>query len=563
MRNFFLFFLIATSLHLFADFENFGHVNKFIQHHDAHQYNYFVDHKNMGNEIIYQIFVDRFYNGNQQNDCLYDSRMCSPDHKDWFRYWGGDLRGVIEKISYLKELGITRLWLTPIFENQPVTVYRNSMGEKVEITSYHGYWFKDWFRLNPIFTDRGKDDLKIVSELIQKAQPHIKIYLDTAANHTSPSDATQDSINYLNSIEPLLPIEDVHNSPISHRGALFEKGRYLVSYSEDLFRTDHEKSYFPFFHHFASIVNYNDPFQVENFSLDGLADLDQSNPLVNDYLLRAHLFWLDQFPELAGFRMDTIKHVPLNFWQSFSEKLYSHKNDLEIIGEYYGGGIAQKGSQDFYTQTQMSMFDFQFRYLLKNIYLKNESYKKISEFWEHDKELGDAKNLITFIDNHDLARLRGEGVSFQQMKQMIAFWFAARGIPCIYYGLEQDLFYPNDPGDPYNRPMMKNFDTSSELFQWIKKLIAIRKENFALYYGDTHIIHETDDIFAFERIAGEQKIFFAMSKNPRIGSDNFNIKNSTFSDGVYKDILSGIDYNIKKGEIPVQLSQGEVILLKQ
>ena len=153
--------------------------------------------KAIGNEILYQIVVDRFENGNYQNDCLYGGHFCSRDHSEWFKYWGGDLRGVVNRLSYLKNLNVTRLWLTPIFENVPVDVDYQLFGRPAKVTSYHGYWIRDWFRLSPFFTDTGWRDFSILDEVIQKALPEMRIFLDTVTNHSNPANATAESLAYL------------------------------------------------------------------------------------------------------------------------------------------------------------------------------------------------------------------------------------------------------------------------------------------------------------------------------------------------------------------------------
>jgi cyclomaltodextrin glucanotransferase len=147
------------------------------------------------------------------------------------------------------------------------------------------------------------------------------------------------------------------------------------------------------------------------------------------------------------------------------------------------------------------------------------------------------------------------------MRQALALLFVARGVPCVFYGLEQDLFTPEDPGDPYNRPMMESFNERSEMYQWVRRLAQLRKANPALRYGSTHVVHETDNILGFERVDGTQRVFFAMSKNPRVGTDDFTMRGLTLPDGDYTDVLSGKSYQVNDGQVDVSLADGDVILL--
>ena len=509
--------------------------------------------KNFGNEVIYQIVVDRFFNANDNHRRLYNGVYAAQGGPSApFLHHGGDLRGIIKNLPYLKRLGATRLWLTPIFENQHVAVKRRSLfAGDIEVSSYHGYWMKDWFRLDPFYTDKGPDDFEIVQELVDQAAP-IRIYLDTVFNHSSPRDASSESITLMNQHHPISEIQDEN----AQRGVVFRRGKFFASYPFD---TDDPK----FFNHNPSISgsDWQDPWRVENYSLENLADFNQQNSRFQKYMDEAHDFWLRRFPGLAGYRIDTIKHVPMWYWQQFSERFYNKFPSVEIFGEYYGGGSHNESSIEFFRQTPMSMFDFRFHDVMLDIFLKNASFSALSDLWRDDHLLGDARSMITFLDSHDLPRMRGLGVSIRKMRQAIALLMVSRGIPCIYYGMEQDLFHPNDPGDPYNRPMMKSFDTESESFRFVRRLVSFRKKHDALRWGKTRLLHLTEHIIAFERTLEDDKVFFVTSKNRREGSDDFEITQLSLPDGSYKDILSGQNYEVRGGSIPVRLKTGDIVIL--
>lgn len=535
--------------------EKSGHVSYWIDHHNGNPE--LLPSKNLGNEIFYQVFVDRFANGNMQNDCIHQGRYCDSQRQDYYKIWGGDLRGLIDRMPYLKNLGITRLWLTPIFDQQHVTVELTKYGQPATVTSYHGYWIRDWFRLNEYFTDQGKEDFAIVQELIAASSPEIKLTLDTVTNHTSPSHATDYSIDYLNNSEPL----DADYKQ-SHRGALFRNGKYVTSFAEDQTRLS-EPEYSQKFHH-AGFIQDNDwgnPTKVEIGMLEGLSDIDQRNSDMYLYMRDAHDFWLDRFPSLAGYRMDTIKHINQSYWKNFNRDIFAGRDNLEIVGEYFGGGPLNSESYPFYTESNMSMFDFDFKFAIKRVFLKDAPMTAFLDLWRADKNLIDARSLVTFIDNHDLPRLRGKGMTFQRMHQAIGLLMTARGIPCIYYGLEQDLFKDNDPGDPYNRPMMTSFDQNHEFYETLRKLSTLRKNNEALRYGKTHIVHLTDHIIAYERIYERQRILFVTSKNPRLGNDMFSLQNLTIADGSYRDVLTDRRYQVENGKMQISIANGEMIII--
>ena len=502
--------------------------------------------KAIGNEVIYQVFIDRFANGNKANDCLHEGRFCDPTHKNFMKYFGGDLRGVINNIPYIKRLGATRLWLTPVFENQHVAVPFVRNGKNVEVTSYHGYWMADAFRLNPFFTDKGTRDFSIMEELGRKSGPELGIYMDMVNNHTNPVNASIESLDYLHRVSPVPGLPAV-----ARGGAIFRDGNFLASFT----------SGDGWFHPYGPIKNFDDTFELENHQLVSLADFDQTVPAVKNYLYDSHDFWMAKVPNLAGFRFDAVRHVPTPFWQDlegYLEKRYGH---LENIGEFYGEWTGMPTFRDFYRRNKMTLFDFELRYAAKKTFMEDASFDLLPRLWTADPELGDARGLVTFIDNHDMSRLRGEGLEARRMRQTIGLMFAMRGVPCIFYGLEQDLFIPGDNGDPYNRPMMKSFDENHEFYRLIQRLAGLRKANPALRYGATHLVHLTKDIVAFERVDGENKVFFATSKNPRVGTDRFDIRDLTMPDGRYQDLLTGREYEIRAGVLPVELADGEMIVL--
>ncbi len=509
--------------------------------------------KNVGNDVLYQIFVDRFAAGPVSKQGLNGGRFSDPSRRDPFRFWGGDLRGIIEQLPYLKGLGLTRLWLTPIFENLMVTIKRRIQDKDIEMTPYHGYWLRDWFRLNPYFTDKGVEDFAILDELIAKAGPDLKILLDTVVNHTSPTDPTPESLARLATEEQLT------NPGASHLGAFFRRGGYVASIAED--RRRHAEGKATRFHHFGPIKNFDDEFERENHQLDGLADLNQDDPVVEEYLRDAHAFWMERFPGLAGYRMDTVKHVNHAYWRRFDREFFDRFPDKQIVGEYFDGGPNHTLAAKYYRETRMTMFDFQFRHALVDVFIKGQSAQRFGELWAKDPELVDATALVTFADNHDLPRLRGLGLSLAGMKQVLALLFVARGVPCVYYGLEQDLFHPGDPGDPYCRQMMPAFDASHELYRLTATMAKLRKENLSLRHGRTQVLQESDQTLAIERVHEDRVVLLALSLRDDGSNEPLNLAGLSLADGDHVDLLSGRQYAIRRGKLEAKVGPRGIVLL--
>ncbi|HEY9711459.1 MAG TPA: alpha-amylase family glycosyl hydrolase, partial [Oculatellaceae cyanobacterium] len=180
-------------------------------------------------ETIYFVVVDRFNDGDPENNEGPNPELYDPEHKDWGKYWGGDLQGVIDKLDYLKNLGVTAIWLTPLFE-QVEALFINS-------AAIHGYWTKDFKRLNPRFihkddepslnkTQEAKDTLfdKLITELHKR---NMKMILDIVCNHSSPDFSGK-------------------------KGVLYDDGVLIADFNND---KDN------WYHHYGEVTNWEDEWQ--------------------------------------------------------------------------------------------------------------------------------------------------------------------------------------------------------------------------------------------------------------------------------------------------------------
>jgi alpha-amylase len=221
-----------------------------------------IEKRTWQDEIIYFIMVDRFHNGDPTNDYEVNTH-------DQRAYHGGDLAGVTKKLDYLKSLGITSIWLTPIVDN--------------EDKGYHGYWTKDFYKVEEHFG--SLEDLKL---LVKEAhQRQIKVILDLVVNHTGYQ-------------HPWL------NDPTKKE----------------------------WFHEEMNILSWDNQDQVENGRLAGLPDLAQENAETENYLLEMAKWWIEE-TDIDGYRLDTVKHVPKWFWEKFAKEVKSVKEDFFLIGEVW------------------------------------------------------------------------------------------------------------------------------------------------------------------------------------------------------------------------------------
>lgn len=272
-------------------------------------------------ETIYLIMVDRFYDGNPDNNPK--GNIFSPDKSDWRLYHGGDVQGVIKKLPYIKELGCTAIWLTPVFDNTEELYYYGD----IKMAAYHGYWGRDFYSPNKYFTTEEE-----YRELVNKAHSMgIKIIFDFVMNHTSP---VRQGID----------------------GAIFKDGKFIADYSNDPYM---------WFHHLGTIDFKNpDPSEWQDKNLYDLADLNTENPEVRNYIIGAALKWLSF--GIDAFRLDTVRHVPIEINAEFVTKVKAANPDVFIFGEWSNGGADVDGAVEYTQKTSVSLIDFSFTHNLRN-----------------------------------------------------------------------------------------------------------------------------------------------------------------------------------------------------
>ncbi len=446
--------------------------------------------KDFTGDTIYFIMIDRFYDGDPSNNP--PEEIYSSDKSEWKLYWGGDLQGIIDKLPYIKSLGATAIWITPAVEN----TYKLHIYGDSKVSSYHGYWGKDFKRINPYF-----GDMETFHELIEEAHKHdIKIILDFVLNHTGPSGQGDD-------------------------GVLYNDGEFIADYTND-----------PdgWFHHNGKIdFTVLSAEEWEDKNLFDLADLNQDNPGVDRYLKESALMWADH--GIDGFRLDTVRHIPCRFVKSFADEIYSHK-DLFIFGEWSFGNFrneeekkfAEEGIIKFDSESGISVIDFNFQEALTFALAKGESFELVPEALKLGDRAKDPCNWVTCVDNHDMPRFIStaivNGLSEEEAKSRfemaIYLIMTSRGIPCIYYGSEHFLHNetPADygiGGDPYNRQMMEDFSTDGEFFKNISALGKLRKDNSAISRGLQRTVFVDEDIYVYEREKDGNVVLVAMNKGEK------------------------------------------------
>ena len=481
-------------------------------------------------ETIYFIVVDRFYDGDPANNEGPNPELYDPEGKDWGKYWGGDLQGVIDKLDYLKDMGVTTVWLTPLFEQVEALF--------VEQAAIHGYWTKDFKRLNPRFIAKGdnpsvnqtqetKDTVfdKLVYELHQRK---MKLVLDIVCNHSNPDFSGK-------------------------KGELYDDGVKVADFNDD---TNN------WYHHYGEVQNWEDEWQVQNCELSGLATFNENNIAYRSYIKSAIKQWLDR--GVDALRVDTVKHMPIWFWQEFTADILAHRPDVFIFGEWIYSDPRNDLSVEFVNESGMTILDFGLCVAIREVLGEGAEagFQLIQDVLNLDHRYYGATELITFIDNHDMPRFQSLNADRQMLRLAINLIMTSRGIPCLYYGTEQYLHDDTDGGnDPYNRPMMEQWDTDSPIYRDVRLLSGLRRLNPAISMGSQWQKHLTADVYCYVRRYRDSVVFVAMNRGDSVIVEAVDTE---LPDGEHTEVLSRRKFEVKDGMLyNLELGAQEVMIFSR
>ncbi len=460
-------------------------------------------------DAIYLIMPDRFANGDPSNDVPagreaenHAQRAATLDRTKPRAYHGGDLRGVRDHLAYLKDLGVTTLWLTPIVKNGAPQ-------------DYHGYGAVDLYAVDPHL-----GTLDEYRELVAAAhQQKMKIFFDIVPNHVGPLHP------WVN--DPPLP-DWFHGTAEHHLNSSIGADPAIYGGSENAPRTNDL---------FETLADPHAPAALSRNLTDGwffgiLPDLNTENPAVAQYLLQNAIWWTES-SGLDGLRVDTFPYVPKRFWANWNGGLHTIYPYLTTIGEvfhpnpevtsFFVGGQRRWDGIDSGVTT---VFDFPLCFALRDIFLHDAPAGKIADILRQDGLYPHAENLVTFFGNHDQARFsNGEYNSLDKLKLAYGLVLTLRGIPELYYG--DEIALPGG-GDPDNRRDFPggwigdagNAFTPSgrtprqqEMFSYAQSLLRLRSEHVALQTGHLWHIFSDQAAYVFLRETEEEHLLVAFNKS--------------------------------------------------
>lgn len=491
-------------------------------------------------DMIYLIMPDRFANGNPNNDTDKSLNEKADRNTPGGRH-GGDIEGIIKHLDYLEELGVTALWSTPLCEDNDKT------------HSYHTYGQSDVYRIDPRY-GTNEDYARLSAELKKRNMKLIKDYVTNhwGAEHWMYKD---------------LPTYDwVHQFPG------FSQSNYRMTTQFD---TN------------ASAIDAKNC--MDGWFVPSMPDLNQSNPLVLNYLIQNAIWWIE-YADLDGFRVDTYSYndkVGIAKWTKAITDEYPYFN---IVGEVWMHDQAQMSywqkdspisAIQSYNSYLPSVMDFTLHDAFGSVFNEdkaswNDGMIKVYDNFANDFLYANTNNLLTFVENHDTGRFNQIYKNdFKKYQMAMALIATVRGIPQTYYGSEIGMAGDKGKGDADIRQdfpggwngdknnaftksgrteeQNKFFDFTSKLFQW-------RKNKTVIHTGKmTHYIPE-DNIYVYFRYDDKETVMVVI--NNTVETKTFktkrfqeNIKN--FTSG--KDILTGKSIDIKN---EISLDGKSVLILE-
>jgi glycosidase len=445
-------------------------------------------------DVIYLIMPDRFSNGDVSNDAPAGSPREANDRRNPRSYHGGDLRGIINHLSYFKELGVTALWLTPWYDNWNGLYTCDKPW--CPSTSYHGYGAIDYYGVEDHF-----GDMETLRELVQKAHANgLKVIQDQVANHIGVHhEWTNNS-----------PLEDwFHGTLKSHTQNPFHADTLLSSHASEAERRP----------------------TLDGWFADDLPDLNQEEPEVARYEIQNALWWVG-VTGVDGIREDTIQYMPRPFIRDLLSALHQQYPKMWMVGEVFDRDpvhtsffIGGHEGWDHVDTRLDSVFDFPLWQTSLDVFRGDKPVRALRDRLKYDVLYPDANKLTTMLSNHDVRRtLSLERMTLEGAMLHTAFLLTVRGTPQLYYGDEIAMEGIEDPDNRRDFPggfpgdARDAFSQSgrnareARMYEWTRSWLLLRRAHEALRRGRLVDLAYDDDAYVYARMSESDIIVIAINR---------------------------------------------------
>lgn len=432
-------------------------------------------------DAMYLLMPDRFVNGDTANDRPAKSPGILDRAKGRF-YHGGDLAGVKQKLPYLQSLGITALWLNPIYDNNDGLDEQETY-DRQPTTGYHGYGATDLYAV-----DEHLGTLAEFRSLVDDAHRHgIKIILDMVANHTGPYHPWA-----TNAPTPTW----FHGTAARHPNNTWQTWTLASPYAA------------------AEMQQAT----LDGWFIDILPDFNQDDPEVARYIIQNTLWWVG-VSGMDGIRQDTWPYAPRRFWRDWMTAIKTQYPTLKVVGEVLDGDPAMiaffEGSHRAHDGVRTGvdkMFDFPLHYAIRDAFGQGKPVRNVAQMLMRDHVYDDPNSLVTLLGLHDVPRFMNEpGATPDGLKLAYTLLMTTRGTPLVYYGDEIALGGGTDPDNRRDFPggwsgdVRNAFDAAgrapqeASVFAHVQRLLSLRAQYPALRRGKAAHLLATEQQFVYRR----------------------------------------------------------------
>jgi glycosidase len=467
---------------------------------DAIRYTYELRERALGSaerrgfdssDAIYQVMPDRFANGNPANDSV----AGMPDklnRKDGSGRHGGDIDGIVSRLDYIAGMGFTQLWPTPLVENN------------MPAHSYHGYAATDHYKIDARYGS-NEDYRRLVSEAKKRGIGTIQ---DVVLSHIGSSHWW---------------MKDLPSPDWTNYGTTFKPNRHHRVAVQDPYAAQEDRDNF-----------------TRGWFAPTMPDLNQSNPLVANYLIQNNIWWIE-YAGLSGLRIDTYGYSDTAFLADYTRRIMAEYPNLNMVGEEWSKRVPvvahwQRGKPKFngYVSSLPSLMDFPLMYALREALVSNEdtAFDSVYETLSLDYLYQEPSKLVLFEGNHDIARMYSVvGEDFDLYKMVVAFTLTAPRVPQFYYGTEilmtstvegrNDASYREDfpggwAGDKVDAVKGTGLSARQrEAQDFVRKLATWRKTQPVIHHGKTMHYGAEDGTYVLFRYEGGNKVMVAFNKNAK------------------------------------------------
>lgn len=463
-------------------------------------------------DFVYLLMPDRFANGDPRNDNIRGMKAPAVARDSMYSRHGGDLKGIEQHFDYLKQLGVTAIWPTPVVENdQPKA-------------SYHGYALTDHYAV-----DRRYGTNADYVAFVQNAHRQgLKVVHDVVLNHMG----TQ---GYL--------VQDMPAKDWFHQWPSFTRSNFRDAAFNDPYAAAADRKQFG-----------------EGWFDTTMADLNQSNPLVSTYLIQNFIWWVE-YTGLDAYRIDTYSYSDRKFLMDWGKAVLDEYPKLGMFGETWVQGTQQQAyfarnvlpEIDGFKSNLPGVTDFQSQYAINEALTRdagwtegiNRLYYTLQADWLYE----DPMRNVVFLDNHDLSRFFSVvGEDLAKYKMGLAWLLTTRGIPQLYYGTEvlmknysnpdgkvREDFPGGFPGDKKNLFVSRS-GAEAEAFNYVSKLAQYRKSHPALHAGQYQHFIPQDGVYTYFRYSDAGTVMVVMNS----GKDERTLDLARFAERL-KGFSSGVE----------------------